>query len=305
MSTEHILSTKLTSENYHNTYYAGFYDKIILNAKPLELGKTIFKNHLHSMNVEFEEGSFRKGGMRFKILTKSQETIYVKYSYSTGQITQLIFNPSSYSTYSEFVKDSFELIGSQEVIEQLPIIRLDKTVDITLGFTEVLHSLVTKFKRSSKAHSFSSGKLTGLELGKSPEVIKVYDRSKKAKLSFPCTRLEACCTGNKTEFPNLGELRRTWEKGDLYFDRTYQNATFNHLEILDGSSKKGIEKAGELRVLCEYFPYLLVKSCLYQNGNFARDYGPIHRLIPWGAQPSVIFNTGVRKFFNADEIRGI
>ncbi len=74
-----------------------------------------------------------------------------------------------------------DTLGSQKIIEELPITRIDKTIDIALSLTEIERGLIVKFKRAIGLFSYESGGSTGLQIGKNDEVIKVYSRTKKAK----------------------------------------------------------------------------------------------------------------------------
>ncbi len=289
-----ILSTKLTSKNIQHSNYSGFIDKLELNAKSLELSKSDLILHLRSQSILFQEASFRKGGLCLEITTPMKVKVYAKINYVSQYISKLILNPSYYENYKQFSSDALSLFGKISTIELLPVTRLDKSLDIACSYELVSRGFDIKNKRSANAYQYSSGINTGIDIGKTPEVMKLYDTSLKAKLSFPCTRLEACLTRNKINIDNIFELRQLYNKNSNYVDHTFSKTSFNDIEFSNTKS----ESTTKLSILCDHLPYLYVRCRLNHHGNFRRDYAKLHILVPWRAQPSIIFNTAMRKFFN-------
>ncbi|MGI4994077.1 hypothetical protein ACRXCV_15675 [Halobacteriovorax sp. GFR7] len=303
MNTDSILSRKLTSELITKFYYAGFYDKITLDARPLNINKNQIKKRLDQLGIFCEDGSFRGGGTRLAIKTFNDDLILARYNYSTKIISQFILNPSSYSNYNEFIQDVSIYLVDIEKLESLRIIRLDKTVDYSLDINTLVAGLSIKNKRAIKGYEFRSGRLEGFELGKYPEVAKVYNRQKKAKLSVPCTRIEFCCQRNKIEFENLGEMKNKWLSD--YFDKTFECIKLSEITIKNEYILMPNRKIKELKTFLSKVPYFFTKTILNKNRNFNRDYLPYLNIEEWAAQPTLIFNTGVRSFFKSNATEGI
>jgi hypothetical protein len=301
MTSTGILSSKLTSQNIQNHSYSGFIDKLILDARTLEVHKDELREHLDNLEIKYEDGSFRGGGLRLKIFVNEISVTYAKYNYFTKQLSLLILNPSSYSSYSSFTKETLSIFGPIQVIEELPITRIDKTVDITLSYEEISRGFDVKHKRAVNVYQFMSAQNRSIDIGKSPEVIKLYNRTHKAKLTFPCTRLEVCLIRNKILFKNLYELKSYWMSSAYIPDSTFKNVSFNSIEINKQNKSSDQKKEYKISVLLDHFPYFLIKSLLNGRGNFIRDYKKILKLVPYRVQPSEIFNTGMRKFFNDDD----
>jgi len=301
MSGSPILSSKLTSDNYKSNFYAGFIDKIILNAKSLNQDKYVFLDHFKSMGLIVEDGCFRGGGARLEVTLPNKDKAYLRYNYHSKQIMSFILNPSMYRDYNDFQNSLLSYLGYVPTIEGLPITRIDKTVEITLSLDEVLRGVDVKNKRSTKIYEFRSGIFDGLEVGKKPEVLKLYNKTKKAKLNFPVTRIEAYCIRNKIDLKTLTEMKKSFHIGSHYRDKTFDNICLSNLEFNKPLNKMQSDKVEELRILCNHLPFTIAKSLKNRNRNFDRDFGNLHRLEPWKIQPNVIFNKGVRNFFNPDD----
>ncbi|MFT6630432.1 MAG: hypothetical protein ACJAS4_000370 [Bacteriovoracaceae bacterium] len=297
-----ILSSKLTSQNIQNHCYGGFIDKIILDARTLEIHKDELREHLDNLELKYEDGSFRGGGLRIKIRITQDSTAYAKYNFFTKQLSQLILNPSSFSYYSSFKYEVLSIFGPLDVIQLLPLTRIDKTVDITLSYEEVSRGFNVKHKRSVNIYQFMSAQNRSIDIGKSPEVIKLYNRTFKAKLNFPCTRLETCLIRNKIGYKNLKELEEFWVSDKSKEDTTFKNVSFNSIEIHNQNNLPDKKKQNKISVLLDHFPYFLIKSLLNNKGNFLRDYKKIVELLPYKIQPNAVFTTGMRIFFNEDEM---
>lgn len=299
MKAVNILSTKLTSKNIQNANHAGFIDKLFLDAKSLNLNKLDFINNFKSISFDkYEDGNFKRSReLRLAVTTPADNTIYLKYRYSTNQVYQIVLNPSCYSSYQIMISD-IDFILAEEFIETLPITRIDKTIDIAIGAHEIHRGLEIKHKRSIKVYDIKSGRTDNIQVGKKPEIHKIYDKQALAKYDFPCTRLEAFCTGNKVEFPNLKEMKRTWQESLIYQDQTFKYVQLNDVHFKKLTKESAKKKASELELFIRYMPYCLARSYLNRKGNFDRDYKKLINLVPWGTQPTEILNTGLRKFFN-------
>lgn len=299
MNDKSILSTKLTSENRKNVTLAGFLDKLEFSLRDTDLSREDIINELTANEIEFTEDCFRNRQNYIKAITPNSE-IYFVYTYSSKKLFKAITKPSDFKSYDQFIKEFSDVFACEEIIENLPIIRVDKTIDIALSLFEVERGINIKFKRAMTMHSYESGGSTGFQVGKNNEVIKIYSRTKKAKLGYDCTRVEIMNKGNKVQFKTLKELKGFWVNHQRLLDHSFKNITLNTVEF----TKINNTRSDQLYWLVSTFPYMLVRARLNDNGNFQRNFKKVHYLKPWGMQPTEIFNTGMRKFFNITEIKG-
>ncbi|MAZ50007.1 MAG: hypothetical protein CME65_15705 [Halobacteriovoraceae bacterium] len=300
MNRSTILSSKLTSQNYINATAAGFIDKIELRAIDLEINKNDLIENLKSIGVLFEDARFKNGGYMIKIKSLNGTDTFCQYNHKTNMIHKIILNPSCYSSYYEFSDDILTLLGNVQDIECLAISRLDRTVEVSLVFSSVSRGLNVKHKRSKIAYEFGSGPLTGLSFGKLPSVVKLYDKTLKANLDFPNTRLEVAQTSQKLQDITLAKLKSLWSDQNFY-DPTFDHISFNDISLTKPLKRNDEKKLRELEVLFSYFPYRIIQGRLNSGRNFSRDYQRLIKFTPWDLQPSTIFNIGMRKFFNSDE----
>lgn len=296
MSRSLILSSKLTSTNYQESSLSGFLDKIKLNSRSLDLKVDELIKELVVNKISHETGQFRSRENYLKVLTKSNSPVYLTFNWATKQITNIILNPSTYSKYECFILDVSDCILTRGILESLPINRLDKTIDIASHPIEIYRGLEVKFKRIATAYGLESGLMTGLQLGKGQEIIKVYHKSRRSQLPFDCTRIEIACTGKKIQFTCLKEMVAFWRHESKLRDSSFMNIQLN--TFLKTSNCK---KAYELEVLTTNLAYSVAKQMLNKNGNFHRDYKNRHTLTPLNNQPDNIFNEGMRIFFNSDD----
>lgn len=296
MNAQTILSTKLTSKNQAQAMRAGFIDKLEFSLKDINLTREDIINEFQANEIKHEEGSFRNRQCYIKAFMPNS-VIYLVYSWSSKKVYKAITKPSDFESYQDFIKEFTNTLGGQKTIEELPITRIDKTIDIALSLIEIERGLIVKFKRAMGLFSYESGGSTGLQIGKNDEVIKVYSRTKKAKLNYPCSRIEIMNKGSKIQFKTLRELRSFWSEKNGLVDQS-----FKHIQLNDVLFKQvNQSRRDQLYYLVSTFPYMLVRARLNDNGNFNRDYKKVHNLRAWELQPTEIFNTGMRIFFKNDE----
>lgn len=295
-----ILSSKLTSQNNNNATAAGFLDKIELKAIELELDKNDLKENLKSLEVPFEDGRFKNGGYMIKFKSPNGSETHCQYNHHSNLVHKFILNTSSYSRFLDFSEDVLTSLGNVNDIENLKISRLDRTIDIPLDFSSVATGLDVKFKQSKNEYEYGSSVLTGITFGKLPSKVKLYDRSIKGNLNFPCTRLEIAQTSQVLNGKTLFSLKNEWSNTEFY-DSTFNNISFNDISLNKPFKRNDEKKLRVLKVLFDYFPYRVIQGRLNSGRNFTRDYRPLIKFTPWELQPSTIFNIGMRKFFNSDE----
>lgn len=297
MNAKAILSTKLTSESPINATHAGFLDKLEFNLRPLDLNRDHVASEFDMNDIEYEDGCFKNRQCYLKAKTESSEFYFV-YSFNSRSIFKAIAKPSDFSCYHDFIKEFSDTLGSQKTIEELPITRVDKTIDIALSLEEVERGITVKFKRAISLFSYESGGSTGFQVGKNDEVIKLYSRTKKANLNYPCSRIEILNKGSKIQFKTLRELKRFWVEDNGLLDHSFKNIKLNNVIF----KKIEVDREKQLYWLVSAIPYMLARARLNNNGNFIRDFKKVHYLEAWGLQPTEIFNTGMRNFFKNTEL---
>lgn len=294
-----ILSKKLTSKLLKNYSLAGFYDRLTLDARMLGIHKEDLKSELLAKGISVEDGTYCKGGVRLRIGGR-ESLLSARYLFSSGLVTDLELTPSLFSSYKKMTQRLELFTFPTHIVEELNLKREDKTVDYGMELNTICSDLRVYYKRKVKIFSFDSGVVTGIEVGKKPEVIKVYSRNIKAGTSIPCSRIESYLTGKKIVHNNLRELREFWEGGGR--DDSFDSISLAEREYLEITKDPRVEKKlYDHKLLCHHFPYFVARSRLGKNGNYQRDYGCLYRLKPYPCQPSDVFNEGVRKFFNVTE----
>jgi hypothetical protein len=280
-----ILTSKLTSLTPQDILSGGFIDKIELNVNDYNISV----NYLKSTNV-FYAREKREG--RFHTLELFKNLDISAYYNRKGYIYKLKLNPSSEVDWITFYQKSKPLWHIFDLYK-LKILRLDLTIDLREDFKSISSGIVVKYKQS--ADVFKKSKITGLNFGTGDEVIKVYNRSLKAKLPFDCTRIEILLKGKKLPFYTIKDFIKLVNDRDKFrLFNPFINISLNTLEL-----KQNITTENELRAMyqLEITPYFYFKKIHNQNGNFNRNFKDIIKLSPKKIQPTEIIETGLVQFF--------
>lgn len=294
MTRPSILSHKLGSLLDEEFLCSGFIDKLEFTVAADKVSiKTL------QQDVDMQTGTISiKGCFGITLFTTKLGTDVKALYNRSGLVYRLILNPSSISNWTIFSKSISPLwkYFSPDSI----ITRADLTIDIARDFKYLYKGIIITGKCSVTTHRKIV--VTGLDIGKNEEIIKVYDRTKKAKLSFPCTRIEIALKGRKRPFKNITQM--------LDYFQNFSNAknpfniiSLNYISIPDNKvcSKPSKTKSLQMKNLLELCSYMDIKNHFNSNNNFQREFGNIIFPIPSNLQPNEIFKVGILDFFKTNQ----
>jgi hypothetical protein len=230
---------------------------------------------------------------RFHTLQLFKNIDISAYYNKQGFIYKLKLNPSAEESWFEFYQKSKKLWSLFDLY-QLKILRLDLTIDIREDFKSISSGIIVKYKQSSDV--FKKSSITGFNFGSGDEVIKVYNRSIKAKIPFPCTRIEILLKGKKLPIKNIKEfILLVNNKDNFKLFNPFKNITLNRIKINNNIKS---ENALRAKFQLEITPYFYFKKIHNTNGNFGRNFKKIIELTPHKTQPAEIIEKGLEQFFN-------
>lgn len=242
--------------------------------------------------------------------------------YPTGGINFELFNhkskyvrvfktiPSRFGKFRNYWAFFRQLLSAEDLL-CAGFYRNDLCIDIPENFDSIFSGIYVERKQCSKLFGISDhwersakgNKNTGLQLGKAPEEILLYDKYEKEKKklggeSFGWTRLEVRVTKRKkpcSGFEDLPKLPVHFGKLGYFKNIKLKRATYYNRETLTSNQR---ELRGEFRGIArELGIHRAYRSC-NRAGNFKRDFKPIVKLEDADIDFNKLLGVSLNRFFD-------
>ena len=250
-------------------------DKIILSSN---LGLEIDKIGLKP--IKFKEGWFYE-------ISIDNNKLYLSQGYTVGK--KIHINPSSFHSWNDCF--NFLKMFLKESINNYEIYRLDLALDYPIPLEHFLKSFDVTRKKSSWEYFEKGTKKTGVRIGKRPEVISIYDKTKRHNLNSPWTRIEIQLYKQRAPVRSIEDLPKLLLSNN--FD-PFKNIELFNLQIKKENSKQ----SNEFEILWKYHGFYHARRELSTNNNFKRDYSQCFNKELWNEQPNQIFKRKISNYFN-------
>jgi hypothetical protein len=222
-----------------------------------------------------------------------------------GTVRRLYTNPSKLHDFNTYYL-MLRCLLSIDDVKYARISRIDFAVDYCASLPAVIAGTHVRFKRCAAKYSSKSGAGTGIELGKMPSLVAIYDKRHKLKLADgpDLTRIEVRLKGPYVPMKHLPELPKlrarlpsTWKRFDPFGHISLKKVSLKDFCGLDCTATQA-RRYGQLEVMLKIHGYSAAKQHLNENKNFARDYLPFTENEAWPfAQPTDVLRKHLVEFF--------
>jgi hypothetical protein len=206
--------------------------------------------------------------------------------------TVFSFNPSDFNCFSEALELLDEIFGKG--VRSAKISRLDCALTLPHQFDEVFRGLDFGPRRTIESYPESANQ-RGVYVGKHKRkyACLIYDKQKKEKLSYPCTRLEInSIPKGGLELKQLPKIKRhtPFSKMKRYKVK-FKKPTKTQERVLERYY------TFKSRVRREGFWWTKRRLNAESNGNFAKLYGKFYELEPIEPSLDKVFQTLIKDYF--------
>jgi hypothetical protein len=297
-----VLSKKVKSSNENLIDGVACIDKIILAfQKPIEMSEIVDRANQYGYS---HKKKILRGGKWHLQVSDGDSTFYFDlFGYPNDISSSVITNPSKFQSFEEYLAMMTNLVG--ESAHAATLKRIDFAVDYPIELNDLLDGFDSKYKSLAAEFDEKSGENTGLRIGKSNEVICVYDKAKREKLSETLTRVEVRLTKSKVKGKTLKDVYDLTMNENGFSNVVLHDLTFPLEDISLTPTQK--RRKQELVTLIQNGGYWRTKKRLNKHGNFKRDYGRLFCLTPWKNQPKEILMRELESFFESsiDKIKKV
>lgn len=208
-------------------------------------------------------------------------------------ITGFVSNPNQFMSWQNYLSFT-ESIVPAESLKASKISRLDLNLDFALPFSDLIQQIDIKNKSTATTHEEKAGHRTGLYIGKNPELILIYDKSKKDNLSEPQSRIELRLTGKKVPCYSIYNLPQYISAGDQFTMLAGCKLSFNEIGLTEVQE----QKLQEFKTLAKRDGLYASRKFMNQTRNFDRDFAKLIQSTQWAAQPNELFKSQIRSFLD-------
>lgn len=237
--------------------------------------------------------TFLNDKRRYIKIGSGQKCIHFRPSFDNLFISAMISNPNHFQNWHQFY-ELLEKLIPPEILNGLKITRLDLNLDLDLELNHLLQCLDTKNKKLCAKHISTSGKTSGLELGKGSEQLIIYDRTMKTQdHSQIRSRIELRLRGTKLPCQNIHDVPKAILDSSYFSQLTGFDLDFNTT-----LNEAQTSKSFEFQALLKSSGFFNAKKHFSQNRNFERDFATIFKLRKWPNQFDSIFKNKIIDFLN-------
>ena len=298
-----ITSKKPTSKSIDQYDYYCSIDKCTYSLYEKQISLKDLEKALSKTKLVYSPASFVDRRRTLTVSFGAGKDFHFLYGGSGNTVHTLITNPSNFQSYTEYYK-ALSSVFSQDFIMQLPINRIDLTIDVAMYFEDIIHLVDVKYKRTSSHAAYDGSRTNAINYGKtvSGEYIKVYAKRfenlpnvefsrievqlKPAKLNKICKRI------HQDIFSNL--TKHHFHKNRV---NPFKNITLVDFELVKGETEKSKQRYWRMVGALEVCPRSIVRRRLNSQGNFKRDFkGTIKEITP-DAQLWVVYMLGIQQWF--------
>lgn len=216
--------------------------------------------------------------------------VHLKINDHNRTVTELISNPNRFDFWGEYMK-MISIAIPEPTLKNLVITRLDLNLDFEVEFATLIQEIDLKLKQSSIQYEDDGGRRTGINIGKKPESIVIYDKAHKENLIHPRTRIELRLTGDRLPTRNLFDIEDSVRSPKIF------NGIVG-LRIIDTPSLRTNSKLQPFLAILTRDGYFAARKAFNLNRNFHRDIESLISPQLWDLQPNQLFQEHIKTFFN-------
>ena len=266
-------------------------DKLTLTP-PLDLPhqqiETLLKGKFHG-HVCTNSRNFNRVDVFFKGEAKKSPTLLAVSSEPRQFMgkSKVELNPSHYSGFSE-MKEVLSIFGDTF---SMKITRIDLAVDIPFTIESVFRKLLISRKRIRQ--EFSEGRmLSGVYIGKIPELYCIYDKARQLDIEGPLTRVELRQMKHKVCVKRVSELP------DLLTATPFERIKLIEAKKNEDLKTNQMVKASILRESISTFGATGAFKLLNSHHTFIRDFGAVIQGSKDLPNFDEIFQSNMKDFFS-------
>ncbi|MGE4107722.1 MAG: hypothetical protein AB7F66_10945 [Bacteriovoracia bacterium] len=243
-------------------------------------------------------------GWTFRVLGPNEERVcFHMWGKDKPSSRKVMVNPSDFRDYAHMKSFLIGLIGRNEY-ESADNVRTDFAVDIPDNFDVLKKFVYATRKNFCRAYYNNGEHLNGLQIGRSPEVVSVYDKAKKEKIPGPLTRLEVQLTGKNNPIKFLTQLPDLIERQEWGYYKPFRKIG---LEGLNFTSLSEVKLRSELircvqaQTLSNELGGHLARKKVNANGKFQRDFSKYVQAVPYPVDLDKVWFRDMCSFFGKPE----
>ncbi len=273
---------------------------------PRVLERAFTRLGLRSRQYKFS-GTNKHAYKLYDTVTQLPVGILIELPFFGSDRTKMItLKPVDSNNVFDFFYKIITLFGRS--ILDAEVVRFDYCVDYHIPFIEVIKGIKVKFKRKGDRYSTDRGQRTGVNFGKPPEMVVVYDKSEEMKANDGVhrTRVEIQLYRDKLPIKSLREISNCY-RVDGEVVRPYRNVELQKIDFVSEdafiSNPVKYRKLIELRTLTEESGFNIAKQRYNRHGNFIRDYGRdgFYTISELDVHPDIRLERSQRAFFSGWE----
>jgi len=145
-----------------------------------------------------------------------------------------VVRPDDFESYEEMKVFIINLIGRNQ-FECAEVYRTDFAVDIPDTFENLKKYLYSTRKKFCKVFLNDGERMSGIQIGRKPEVVIMYDKALEAKIPGPLTRIEIQMSSNAKAVESFLQLPLLVELVDGQYNRLFRKVSFEGSTFIDPS----------------------------------------------------------------------
>ena len=284
-----ILTEKVTSDALVLPEYKAGIDK--LNAYFAEpIAKLEVINLAKAHNIQYE--TVRLKNKQHLKLSRQNHVLHLPLNSSREDVLGFISNPNQFENwiaYLNFLQSSLPTKALQEA----NIHRIDLNIDFSMHFSELIQKIDVKNKSTSTTFDEKAGIRTGLYIGKNPELIVIYDKSKKMGLAEDISRVELRLIGKKLPCRSVFEIPNYLISNEYFGSLQGYDLTFVDTHL----NEKQKAKLQEFKTILKRDGLYSARKSMNRTHNFDRDFEKMLKTHKWSTQFSEAYKKGIKRFF--------
>ena len=244
-------------------------------------------------------------GWTFRVLGPNQERllffIWSKHSTSSRKCA---VRPSDFNSYKTMMKFLTNLLGRNQV-ESADVYRTDFAVDIPDHFEVIKECIFSNRKQHLRVFINDGERVSGLQIGRKPNLCSTYDKALESGIAGPLTRIEVQLTQNEKLFSILTDLPKIIKPLNGVYARPFRKIALEGIKLKNFEqikTKGDLIKFVELRTLkTEIGGQLARKKCNLKK-RFSADYGRFVEFAPYPVDLDKVLLRDLCKFFEMPHV---
>lgn len=287
-----VLSAKAASNLPHSSVFNTGIDKLDARFQaPIEIAEILEKAQFAGCEYKILTLRNRRP---YLLISKEGLQLHFTLDFQRSCITGLTSNPNRFESWTTYLK-FLENLLTPPVIRSANIQRLDLNIDFTLSFSDLIQQIDVRNKSTAVSFDEKGGQRTGLNIGRKPELIVIYNKSEKNKGTLPQTRIELRLNRPKLKIDSIYTLPE-----QLRNQNYFHNLLGRHLSFTEqGLSETQNQRLQEFQSFLSRDGLFSTRKHMNKYRNFDRDFAKILKIKDWCLSPSELFKQGIERFLGA------